>query len=222
MAFAVGGLAAQADAPAAHGLRLRFQQDRQHEFRPTVHRRNRAVAGVFEHLHRLVAQIRLFGGQNGKGLEAHSAYSDAVFGQPGTHQRQQTKALRTRERIVRGGNDDIAASLPFFHWQLGGNFRQNVAKNGQNAGFAAADEPGEFGGAAMIERIAGAKLANQLADRGFARLREEVLRGGSGIGRFPASGRDQALVHARIAVEANPLSAFPVRRGCCHAHRSRP
>ena len=106
---------------------------------------------------------------------------------------------------MRGGDEDVAARLPLFHRQRSGDFSEHVAESGEDAGFAAADEAGEFGGAAMVEGIVGAELADQLADRGFARFGEEVFRGGSGVGGFPAARRDQALVHARdCAVDARP------------------
>jgi hypothetical protein len=72
---------------------------------------------------------------------------------------------------VGGGNDHVAAGLPLFHRQRSGDFGEHVAESGENTGFATADEASEFGGAAMVEGIVGAELADQLADCGFARLR---------------------------------------------------
>ncbi len=65
---------------------------------------------------------------------------------------------------MRGGDEDVAAGLPLFHRQRGGDFGQHIAEGGENAGFAAADEASELGGAAMVEGIIGAELADQFTD----------------------------------------------------------
>ena len=38
--------------------------------------------------------------------------SDAIFGEPGSHQRKQAQTLRAREGVVRGGNDDVGEPAP--------------------------------------------------------------------------------------------------------------
>jgi hypothetical protein len=159
----------------------------------------RAVAGGLQEFHCFVAQSRFGNGENGKGFERHGTNGDAVFRKTGADQRNQAQALGAGHRIERSRDEDVAARLPFLHGQLGGHLGEEITIGGENAGFAAADEAGQFGGAAVIIRIVGAQFLDQLSDSRCARFREERASGGVGIGRFPASRGDWPSWHSRFA-----------------------
>jgi hypothetical protein len=168
----------------ASGLRghLRLHEQGQHEAGAGAHCCCRVMAGGLEHLHPFVAEGRLAGGEDGEGFESHGADRSAVFGETSADEREQAHALRAGHCVVRGGNDDVAAGLPFLHRQLSGDLGEDVGAGSEDAGLAAADEAGEFGGTAMVEGIVAAELTEQFADGCFARPGKEVLCGRGCVG----------------------------------------
>lgn len=153
--------------------------------RAGAHGGGRVMAGGFEYFERFVAEIGLAGGEESEGLQSHGAHGDAVFGEAGADEGEQSPALRVGRRTDGSRDQDITACLPFFHGESGGGFREEVAVRGEDAGLALADEAGKLGGAAMVGGIVRAEPANQLADGGSARTIEEVSGSGSRIAGPP-------------------------------------
>ena len=172
------------------------------------------MARRLKHLHRFVAQRGLVSGEDRKGFESHGAHGSAVFSEARTNQRQQSHALRARGGVERGGDDNVAASLPLFDRQFGGDLGEDVAVCRKNARFAPADKACQLGCAAMVIGIIGAELADQLADSGFARLGfsttpEEVFRCRCRVGGFPGSRLDRASFHrAQYKLQYFRLATF--------------
>jgi hypothetical protein len=181
------GSAVEADAASPVFRRRNFHDDGQHELRAAAHRRNRAVAGVFQQGDGFFAQVRVVRGEEREGFQSHGADGDAVLFETGADQGEQPLALGGCLRIVRGGDQDVAAGLPFLYREGGGDFRQQIRIAGKDAWLAAADEAGQFGGAAMLEGIIRAEGADEFADSGTAGFGEERLPGGSRVGGSPGT-----------------------------------
>lgn len=144
----------------------------------------------------------------GESFQSHGADGDAVFGEAGANEGQQAQPLRVGRCTDGSGDEDVTASLPFFHGERGGDFGEQIAIRGQNARLAAADEAGEFGGAAMVEGIVRAEFADELADGGAARLREEITGGGSSVFRGPWAGAIGTLRGACSGQYCEPFAGF--------------
>jgi hypothetical protein len=167
--------------------KLGFQQHGQHQAGTGAHGWGGVVAGDFEHLHRFIAEIGLAGGENGEGFESHGADRDTIFVEAAADHWQESRALRVGGGILRGGDDDVAAGLALFHGKGCGNFGEQIGAGGENAGLALANEAGEFSGAAMVEGVGGAELADEFTNGGAAWAGEEVRSGGSGVAGFPGT-----------------------------------
>ncbi len=139
------------------------------------------MACGFEQGHDLVPEFGFVDGEDGEGFERHRLHRDALFREAGANKRKKAKTLRASHRVLRRGNDQVTAGLPFFHGQLGGDCGEHIAIGGEGARFAAADEAGEFRGAATVEGIVGAKFAEQCADGCPPLPGEEVSSSSSGL-----------------------------------------
>ncbi len=190
-------------------------QHGQHQLCAATQGRGRIVACGFEHLHRFVAEVRLATARMAKASRAM-----ARTAMRSSARRARTSGSRRMRwawvvALMRGGDEDVTARLPFFHWESGGDFGEQIAVRGQDAGLASADETGEFGGAAMVEGIAGAELADQLADGGSARAGEEVFGGGSGVAGLPGARAIGAVGRARSRQYRESSAGFDF--GASHA-----
>ena len=164
MAFA---FAERSPLPVPQGD-FRLHEERQHQLRASAHCARSIAASLLQHFHRLFAQFRLVRGENRESLKRHRPHRDTIFHEPGPNQRQQTKALGAADGIVCRGDDHIAASLPFFHWQLCSDRGENIAVAGKDDRFPPAYEPSQLSGATMLERIVRAEFPNQIPNSNFS------------------------------------------------------
>jgi len=183
--FGLAGLRVRARVNAARESAARgeigFHQHRQHLTGAGAQGWGGIVAGGFKPLHGFVAEAGFGAGEKREGFQCHGSDGDAVLSEAGSDQREQTLASRVGGRVVRGGDDHVPAGLPFFHRERRCDFGEQVSVGGEDTGLALADEAGQFRGAAMVEGIVGAKLAEQVANGGAARPGEEITGGGSGV-----------------------------------------